>query len=293
MDESRRRIVLAVLALVVAVAAVGLGAWVITRPPEPAPPVPTTMAPAVARPQPSAPPPEPVLKPGETAPLLVLMYHHIGDPPAGARGWHRDLYVSAKRLAQDLAQLQASRCRVMTMAQAYRLIAQGRLPKQAVVLTFDDGYGDNVTIAGPVLQRYGMLATFNVVVSKIGDGKHMNREQLQALAHAGNDIGCHSLTHPDLRKINEAQLETEVVAAKQQLEAVLGEPVLTYCYPDGKYDQRTLAAVRKADYKVALTTGLTSGRFDTSRPFEVGRYRVTMRKPIPAGLLRSDTDTHE
>ncbi len=271
-------------ALAVAVAAAWLGVRFVTSPP------PVLPEPAVATPTPirraSAPAREPVLLPGRSVPLTVLMYHHIGPAPANARGWVHDLYVPAERFERDLARLQEHRCCVMTMAQAVRFIAEDRLPRNAVVLTFDDGYEDNASIAAPLLQRHGLVGTFNVVVSKIGDGKHMSREQLRKLAAAGHEIGCHSLTHPDLRRVDDARLQRETADARRDLETLLGRPVVTYCYPDGKYDDRALRAVAGADYRVALATGLPTGRFDTARPFEVGRYRVTPRKDIPAALLQ-------
>jgi peptidoglycan/xylan/chitin deacetylase (PgdA/CDA1 family) len=237
----------------------------------------------------------PALTPGRSVRLTVLMYHHVGPAPVGAQGWVRDLYVPTERFAHDLGRLREHGCCVMTMTQALWLIAEDRLPARAVVLTFDDGYLDNYMLAAPLLRQYGMGGTFNVVVSKIGDDKHMTRRQLRELADAGDEIGCHSLTHPDLRKVDDARLRREVAGAKGDLETLLGRPVLTYCYPDGKYDARTVRVVATAGYRVALATGLPAGRFVTGHPFEVGRYRVTPRKQIPTALLqdRSEETGHE
>jgi len=294
MGSSRLHVILIVVALGGAAGVV----WLAVARPWGAPAAETATAHEAGARRRAAPTPPalpPALAPGRSVRLTVLMYHHVGSAPVGAQGWVRDLYVPTARFAHDLGRLREHGCCVMTMTQALWLIAEDRLPARAVVLTFDDGYLDNYTLAAPLLRQYSVAGTFSVVVSKIGDGKHMTRAQLGELAAAGHEIGCHSLTHPDLRRVNDERLEREVAGAKGDLEAALGRPVLTYCYPDGKYDARTVRAVEAAGYRAALATGLPAGHFDTGQPFAIGRYRVTPRKQIPAALLqdRSEKTGHE
>jgi peptidoglycan/xylan/chitin deacetylase (PgdA/CDA1 family) len=59
---------------------------------------------------------------------------------------------------------------VLAFAEAVRLLAGGRLPRRAVVLTFDDGYGDNYLHAWPILKKYRLPATFFVVTGAL-DGR--------------------------------------------------------------------------------------------------------------------------
>lgn len=285
MNGIRRRVIIGTVALALAAVAAWLAIGGVGRrqpPPPPAAPAPVTTTPAaLTRP----PRPQRVLPPGRSFRLVVLMYHHIAEPPPRARGWVRSLYLPSARFEHDLQRLQQNRCFVTTMARAYELMAEDRLPRNTVVLTFDDGYRDNYDVASPLLRRYGMNGTFNIVTSTIDEPTHMTREQLRELVAGGNEIGCHTMTHPDLRQLSARALEREVAGAKQDLEKLLGGPVVTFCYPAGDHDGRVVRAVASAGYEMGLVTGNNAGRFDTSRPFEIGRYRVTERKQIPASLL--------
>lgn len=86
---------------------------------------------------------------------MVLGWHNVegswcfpSGPGVGTRGLRRQLAVL--RRATNIVPLRA----------ALRDLAAGRpLPPRALAITFDDGYRDNLTIAGPMLRRIGIPAT--------------------------------------------------------------------------------------------------------------------------------------
>jgi len=74
---------------------------------------------------------------------------------------------------------------------------------------------------------------------------------LRRLDPAIISIGSHSLTHPMLSGVPEAELETEVRDSRRQLERGLERPVDTFAYPNGDLDPAADACVRR-HYRVAL-----------------------------------------
>ena len=82
----------------------------------------------------------------------------------------------------------------------------------------------------------------------------MSWDQLRGLPPRGHEVGSHSLSHPILTLVDDAQLEREVAGSRARLEAELGVPVLSFCYPNGSCDDRVAAAVRRAGYRRAVTT---------------------------------------
>ena len=55
------------------------------------------------------------------------------------------------------------------------------LLRKSIVVTFDDGYKDNLTIAAPILQKYGVPATFFIATGYIGTDKMKWEDQLSCL----------------------------------------------------------------------------------------------------------------
>jgi peptidoglycan/xylan/chitin deacetylase (PgdA/CDA1 family) len=99
--------------------------------------------------------------------LLVLAWHNIEptcffhgrSPQAGRRGFERQVLV-LRRIAN-----------VVPLRAALEDLAAGRpLPPRAVALTFDDGYRDQVTVAGPLLHALGLPATFFLVRDFLSGG---------------------------------------------------------------------------------------------------------------------------
>ena len=92
----------------------------------------------------------------------------------------------------------------------------------------------------------------------------------------GNDIGSHTVSHPELPRLDERRLDLEVTESRRQLERITGSEVIAFCYPSGQYNQRVLEAVQRAGYRLAVTTR-RGARLRTDRPFEIPRLRIEER----------------
>jgi peptidoglycan/xylan/chitin deacetylase (PgdA/CDA1 family) len=101
----------------------------------------------------------------------------------------------------------------------------------------------------------------------------MSWEQLRDLARAGHEVGSHSLTHPILPNCSNPELDREVAGSKALLEERLQFEVSSFCYPNGDYDARVAAAVARAGYRVAVTTGGGPNRRGQAL-FELGRCDI-------------------
>lgn len=98
-----------------------------------------------------------------------LMYHRIcTDDQAFDEGFapNRELSVRVGAFDQQMRFL-AANCNCLALGDAVALLKAGRLPPRSVVVTFDDGYLDNLTLALPVLRRYGIPATVYVTTGLV------------------------------------------------------------------------------------------------------------------------------
>jgi peptidoglycan/xylan/chitin deacetylase (PgdA/CDA1 family) len=104
--------------------------------------------------------------------LRILAYHRVLDIDDAAFSFDLDL-VSASS-AQFRSQMEHVRRRYhpMRFHDVLECIAQGRrLPKNAAIVTFDDGYDDNYRVAFPILRSLGVPATFFVSTGHIDSGR--------------------------------------------------------------------------------------------------------------------------
>ncbi len=93
----------------------------------------------------------------------ILLYHRVApidfDPQ-----W---LNVSPN-LFEEQMRILRKEFRPIDLPDAVNALAEGNLPRNAVVVTFDDGYADNLHFAKPILEKYQIPATVFVATGYLG-----------------------------------------------------------------------------------------------------------------------------
>lgn len=98
--------------------------------------------------------------------------------------------------------------------------------------------------------------------------------ELRGLDPSILEVGNHSMSHPQLARIHDAQvLRREIGGAKERLESLLGRPVRHFCYPSGSYSLETIAEVRRAGHVSGLTVKNGVNGPETP-PFELERLSL-------------------
>src|ERR1035441_8325455 len=96
-------------------------------------------------------------------PAVVLLYHRISDHSSDPQM----LSVSRANFEQHLRLIRGEFAPV-SLADLIECSQRGSIPRRAVVLTFDDGYFDNLEFALPLLEKYDIPATFYVTSGQVG-----------------------------------------------------------------------------------------------------------------------------
>ena len=112
----------------------------------------------------------------------------------------------------------------------------------------------------------------NLKVGNLEPGS-FTESDVRGLLAAGWELGAHTITHADLRTLDDAALEREVAGSRAEIVKRFGVPVDFFCYPAGRYDRRVIAAVRRAGFLGATTT--IEGLATADDPFELKRIRVS------------------
>lgn len=183
----------------------------------------------------------------------ILLYHVIGDRPAGAP--FPQLYVPAPVFAAQMNELAHLGDHVVTLQELYDHWHGAPLPSKPVVVSFDDGFRDQYTRALPTMRRHGWEGTLNLIVAHLHEGTYgLGPREVARMIGDGWEVDSHTLTHPSLPSLGPAQLQREVAGSRHELHRLFGIPVNFFCYPGGAYDATVIAATQRAGYAAATTT---------------------------------------
>jgi peptidoglycan/xylan/chitin deacetylase (PgdA/CDA1 family) len=148
------------------------------------------------------------------------------------------------------------------------LEAQKPLPAKAVLLTFDDGYRNNLSEAYPVLKEFGHRAVIFIPTDYVGGrtlyhDRHLpNPDPVLGWSEIKSaldvfEVGSHGCSHRSLRGLGHQEVRREVCNSKQILENSIGLPVRAFAYPNGSatdFDDTTEKIVSEAGYRFCFTT---------------------------------------
>ena len=213
--------------------------------------------------------------------LPVVMYHRVSNrtlPNDGGR------VLPVLEFEEQLMFLRDAGYTTL-FASDYHKIRKGVMPcpDKPIMLTFDDGYDDNLLEAYPLLRRYRIRANFYIITGSIGANGHMTERQLQRIDPRFVEIGSHTVNHCNLRDCYEKRLHRELVDSRLALEFLLGRTIDTFAFPYGGYDDKAVAMAKKAGYKVAFTTERGTNDWNDEG---LTLKRVTVARGMPLSLFK-------
>jgi len=116
---------------------------------------------------------------GLNARLSILIYHRVLAQPDPQSPGEED----TETFDQQMSWLAAC-FRIIPLQEAVQKLRQGKLPPRTACITFDDGYADNAKIALPILQKYGISATFFVSTGFLDGGRMWNDTIIELVRQA-------------------------------------------------------------------------------------------------------------
>ncbi len=211
--------------------------------------------------------------------IPILTYHSIDESGSV-------ISTSPKRFRRQMRLLRESSCQVIPLQNIVAALREHRdLPANALAITFDDGFESLYDCAFPVLQDYGFPATVFLVTAfcgrpspwnsrtrKLGAAALATWDQIAEMACGGIDIGSHTVTHPDLTRLQPEEAETEIRSSRRMIEDRLGRLVSSFAYPFGRSNAGIRALVER-EYRCACSARL--GMVDqASTPYLLKRIEM-------------------
>ena len=173
---------------------------------------------------------------------IILLYHRVNDRSVDS------LTTSVAAFAGH-AILLKRRYHVFSTSSLLERLEQGqRFPSNAVLIHFDDCYRDVWAYAAPVLRASELPATAFVASGFVGTNRqfehdrlrspfthdNLSAEELRLLVASGVEIGAHTVNHVNLGRVPAEDIAGEVLGSRQDLERILGSPVVLFSFPFGR-----------------------------------------------------------
>ncbi len=130
--------------------------------------------------------------------------------------------------------------------------------KVVISLTFDDQYENQWLYSVPLMQSHNMTGTYYVITSDSDNGFTccMSWTQLDTLQAQGNDVGSHTVDHPDnLTTLTTAQMNQEICGSRQDLISHGITDPESFAYPDGIYNSTVQGVVQQCGFNNARGGG--------------------------------------
>jgi len=221
---------------------------------------------------------------------VIALFHSIDDRQAG-----KPITLSNAAFGQYCAFFRRYFIPV-SLEELLERIEAGRDISRRVVITFDDGYRDNLFNAAPILERYGLPASFFITTDFIESqivppwdrewgvrSEWLSWDEVRELQSRGFEIGAHTVTHVNLGCTDGDLAEHEIRESGRRLSVELDSPVRSFAYPFGgrdKFSDENRQRVEQAGYRccVAGYGGLVAPESDR---FRLPRVAVTSYDPNP------------
>ncbi|HXM36277.1 MAG TPA: polysaccharide deacetylase family protein [Pyrinomonadaceae bacterium] len=189
--------------------------------------------------------------------VTILCYHSVTGSLVGHDPYKQ--HVPLPLFLEHLDHLQ-SNYRVISLADFLRAKRENRrLPDYSVVLIFDDGFQDFLTVAADHLALRKLSATVFVITDRTHGSLPPNGEsflswqEVQELAASGIQVGSHTCSHPRLLDLPFDELRRELADARTSILSHVGQEEVPLSYPYGQASEAISKLAQSLGYSCGIT----------------------------------------
>jgi peptidoglycan/xylan/chitin deacetylase (PgdA/CDA1 family) len=204
----------------------------------------------------------------------VLCYHNIKEISKNDGPKQKAYSISPDNFAWQIKALSDNGYTSITPDELKDYLnLQRSLPKNPIVITFDDGTKGQYEIGAGILDKYNFKGVFFIMTVAIGKKNYMNQNQIKSLSDKGHIIGCHTWDHHKVTDFKKEDWLLQIVKPKKELEKITQKPVTSFAYPYGAWNLTAADSLRKYGFTAAF---IFYGRQDSSVPlYSIERISVT------------------
>lgn len=230
--------------------------------------------------------------------MLIFNFHHVENTILHPERKH--ITMSPQGLSRFIRTVRLAGMRIVSLRDVMERHNPTENSTREVLLTFDDGYVNNLTEALPVLEAEQCPATVFVLPGRFSgtnewDQGHLPEaerdrllsvEQMQTLAQSPYiTLGSHGMRHRDMTTLNDAELQYEIHESHRILNEMFPNAYLpVFAYPWGTYSPHVVDVMKTSPYRYAFT--VETAQWQTgANPYLIPRYSAYYRDGNPLILL--------
>jgi len=137
-----------------------------------------------------------------------------------------------------------------------------------IIITFDDGYLNNLDTVSPFLDSYGIPMHLFVATDLIESNSnvYLGKSELKELSNLKYvTIGSHGKSHSKLTNLSNSNLKNELEYSKNFLEDLTGVNINSISYPHGSYNHNVIKEAELSKYEKGASSIFGSIRYNTNK----------------------------
>ena len=188
---------------------------------------------------------------------VVLLFHSIEDK----KNKHKDLYQMNLEKFKD---------KIWFLINNYEFEYFDKCFERngKIIITFDDGYVNNLYTVSPILHSYAIPMHLFVATDLIQTASniYLQKSELKELSNLKNvTIGSHGKSHLKLTSLSTNNLRNELEYSKNFLEDLTGTSINSISYPHGDYNHNVIKEVKLCRYEKGASSIFGSIKSDTNK----------------------------
>lgn len=195
--------------------------------------------------------------------LLIVIINILLPTKVAVLGYHdftketsqNELIMNINKFERQMKYLQKHHYHSLTLKEMECFMKKEcKIPKKSVLITFDDGYMSNYTLAFPILKKYNLNAVvFYMGINYDKNNNYMNQKTLEKTKeeYPNIEIASHSFDLHHESDIESCYTELDKDIKRQQ--TIVNSKY--YAYPYGSYNEKMIKALKDNNYEMAFTFG--------------------------------------
>lgn len=201
------------------------------------------IAPDSTAPTAEEPPEEEEKTPPVEGDILGLMYHDFTNDPGATSAWT----TTGDKFREDLLTLMEAGYLPLSV-EAY-IAGEYKRGQDYFVVTFDDGYLSNLTVALPILRELSVPAALFVITGSTDLPNHLSWDQLQLFNESDlTAVYSHTDSHARADSMSLAAFLRDEANAREKLEKYIMPDRYVLSYPNGAFTRVSMEVLAAAGY---------------------------------------------